>query len=179
MVGIIAGVDVGGMSIKCCLATEKGEILTKGSFVTKAGLTCADMASETAAFVKSLAAKAGVAENDIAAVGMGTPGTVDGKKGVIVFSNNIRLEKAPIVKEMKKYFTCPVFVDNDANVAALGEAVFGAAKGLSDVVLVTLGTGVGTGIVVNGKMITGKGGAGAEGGHSVIRMNGEPCSCGG
>ena len=175
---IYAGVDVGGMSIKCCFATENGEILIKDSFVTKAGITCAEMAEQTATFLKSLAAKAGIKESEIISVGMGTPGTVDGKKGMIVYSNNIKLDHAPIVKEMKKHLSCPVYVDNDANVAALGEAVFGAAKGLSDVVLVTLGTGVGTGIVVNGKMITGKGGAGAEGGHMVIRMNGEPCSCG-
>ena len=175
---IYAGVDVGGMSIKCCLATEEGKILIKDSFVTKEGITCADMAESTASFLKALAAKAGIAEKDIAAVGMGTPGTVDGKKGVIVYSNNIKLEKAPIVKEMKKYLSCPIFVDNDANAAALGEVLFGAAKGLNDVVMITLGTGVGTGIIANGKMITGKGGAGAEGGHSVIRIGGEKCSCG-
>ena len=175
---IYAGVDVGGMSIKCCLATEKGEILAKGSFKTKAGLTCAEMAEHTATFLKSLAEKNAIKESDVVAVGMGIPGTVDRKKGVIVYSNNIRLERAPIVKEMKKYLSCPVFVDNDANVAALGEAVFGAAKGLDDVVLITIGTGIGTGIIANGKMITGNGGAGAEGGHSVIRMNGERCSCG-
>ena len=175
---IYAGVDVGGMSIKCCLATSEGEMLAKGSFVTKEGITCAEMAEQTANCLKALADKAGVKQEEIVAVGMGTPGTVDGKKGMIVYSNNIKLDHAPIVKEMKKHFSCPVFVDNDANVAALGEAVFGAAKGLSDVVLVTLGTGVGTGIVVNGKMIVGKGGAGAEGGHIVIKMGGEPCSCG-
>ena len=175
---IYAGVDVGGMSIKCCLATEEGKILVKDSFVTKQAITCAEMASSTASFIKSLAKKAGVDEKEIAAVGMGTPGTVDGKKGVIVYSNNIKMENAPIVKEMGKHFSCPVFVGNDANAAALGEAVFGAAKGLSDVLLVTLGTGVGTGIIANGRMITGKGGAGAEGGHIVIKMKGEPCTCG-
>lgn len=175
---IYAGVDVGGMSIKCCLATEKGEILVKDSFVTKQGITCAEMAEQTAGCIKSLAKTAGVELKEIAAVGMGTPGTVDGKKGEIVYSNNIKLEHAPIVADMKKHLPCPVYVGNDANAAALGEAVFGAAKGLSDVVLITLGTGVGTGIVANGHMITGKGGAGAEGGHSVIRMNGVRCSCG-
>ena len=175
---IYGGVDVGGMSIKCCLATEEGEILIKDSFVTKEGITCAEMAESIASFLKSLALKVNISESEIVAVGMGTPGTVDGKKGEIVYSNNIKLEHAPIVKEMKKYLSCPVYVGNDANAAALGEAVFGAAKGLSDVVLVTLGTGVGTGIIANGKMITGMGGAGAEGGHSVIRMNGEKCSCG-
>ena len=175
---IYAGVDVGGMSIKCCLATEKGEILLKDSFATKEGITCAEMAEQTACFIKALAEKQGIKVSEIAAVGMGTPGTVDDKKGVIVYSNNIKLERAPIVKEMKKHLSCPVFVGNDANVAALGEALFGAAKGCSDVLLVTLGTGIGTGIVANGRMITGKGGAGAEGGHSVIRINGEPCTCG-
>ena len=175
---IYAGVDVGGMSIKCCLATEKGEILAKDSFKTEKDLTCAGMAEQTAACIKSLAAKAQVAESEIVAVGMGIPGTVDGKKGMIVYCNNIRMDHAPIVKEMKKHFACPVYVENDANAAAVGEAVFGAAKGLNDVLLITLGTGVGTGIIVNGKMITGKGGTGAEGGHSMIRMNGEPCTCG-
>ena len=175
---IYAGVDVGGMSIKCCLATEEGKILIKDSFATKAGITCAEMAEGTAACIKSLAAKAGVSEGDIAAVGMGTPGTVDSKKGMIVYSNNIKFDHAPIVKEMNKHFACPVYVGNDANAAALGEAAFGAAKGLSDVVLITLGTGVGTGIIANGRMIVGKGGAGAEGGHMVIKMHGEPCSCG-
>ena len=175
---IYAGVDVGGMSIKCCLATEKGEILAKDSFKTEKDLTCAGMAEQTAACIKSLAAKAQVAESEIVAVGMGIPGTVDGKKGMIVYCNNIRMDHAPIVKEMKKHFACPVYVENDANAAAVGEAVFGAAKGLNDVLLVTLGTGVGTGIIVNGRMITGKGGTGAEGGHSMIRMNGEPCTCG-
>ena len=175
---IYAGVDVGGMSIKCCLATEKGEILAKDSFKTEKDLTCAGMAEQTAACIKSLAAKVQVAESEIVAVGMGIPGTVDGKKGIIVYCNNIRMDHAPIVKEMKKYFSCPIYVENDANAAAVGEAVFGAAKGLNDVLLVTLGTGVGTGIIANGRMITGKGGTGAEGGHSMIRMNGEPCTCG-
>ncbi len=175
---IYAGVDVGGMSIKCCLATEEGKIITKGSFVTKEGITCAEMAEQTASYIKTLAKNAGIEEKEIVSVGMGTPGTVDGKKGMIVYSNNIKLDHAPIVKEMEKHLSCPVFVENDANAAALGEAVFGAAKGLKNVVLVTLGTGVGTGIVANGQMITGMGGAGAEGGHMVIKMGGEKCSCG-
>lgn len=175
---IYAGVDVGGMSIKCCLANESGEILVKDSFKTKPGITSAEMGEEIALFVKKLASEIGVQESEIAAIGMGTPGTVDGKKGVIAYSNNIKLENAPIVSDVKKHIDCPVFVENDANAAALGEAVFGAAKGLSDVLLITLGTGVGTGIVANGKMITGKGGSGAEGGHIVIKMGGEKCSCG-
>ena len=175
---IYAGVDVGGMSIKCCLATEDGKILVKDSFVTKEGITCAEMAEQTSLFLKDLAKRINLSESEIASVGMGTPGTVDGKKGVIVYSNNIKLEHAPIVKEMKKYLSCPIYVENDANVAALGEMLFGAAKGLNDVVMITLGTGVGTGFIVNGKMITGKGGSGAEGGHSVIRIGGEKCSCG-
>ena len=175
---IYAGVDVGGMSIKCCLAKESGEILVKDSFKTQKGITCAEMGEQIASFLKELASKIGVSESEIAAVGIGTPGTVDGKKGVIVYSNNIVLENAPIVAEVKKHLNVPVFVENDANAAALGEAEFGAAKGLSDVVLITLGTGVGAGIIANGQMITGKGGAGAEGGHMVIKMGGENCTCG-
>ncbi|MBP5404881.1 MAG: ROK family protein [Clostridia bacterium] len=175
---IYAGVDVGGMSIKCCLATEQGEILVKDSFKTKDGITSAEMGESIARFLKELASRIGVAEKEIRAVGIGTPGTVDGKKGVIVYSNNIKLEHAPIVQDVRKHLDCPVFVENDANAAALGEALFGAAKGLSNVLLVTLGTGVGTGIVANGEMITGVGGAGAEGGHIMLKMGGERCTCG-
>jgi len=175
---IYAGVDVGGMSIKCCLADEKGTILVKDSFQTKKGITSAEMGESIAFFLKGLASRIGITEKDILSVGIGTPGTVDGKKGIIVYSNNIKLERAPIVADVKKYLDCPVFVENDANAAALGEVIFGAAKGKENVLLVTLGTGVGTGIVANGVMITGKGGAGAEGGHIVLKMGGERCTCG-
>jgi len=175
---IYAGVDVGGMSIKCCLATKDGEILVKDSFKTKEGITSVEMAEEISTFLKKLATRIGVPFTDVASIGIGTPGTVDGKKGVIVYSNNIKLERAPIVADMKKFVSCPVFVENDANAAALGEVLFGAAKGAENVLLITLGTGVGTGIVANGKMITGKGGAGAEGGHMMLKLGGELCSCG-
>ncbi|MBQ9370283.1 MAG: ROK family protein [Clostridia bacterium] len=175
---IYAGVDVGGMSIKCCLATKEGEILVKDSFKTKEGITCVEMAEQISSFLKELAARIGVSFDEVASIGIGTPGTVDGKKGVIVYSNNIKLERAPIVADMKKFVSCPVFVENDANAAALGEVLFGAAKGAENALLITLGTGVGTGIIANGKMITGKGGAGAEGGHMRLKLGGEPCSCG-
>jgi len=175
---IYAGVDVGGMSIKCCLATKEGEILIKDSFKTKDNITCDEMAEGIASCLKSLAARINVPFEDVASVGIGTPGTVDGKKGVIVYSNNIKLERAPIVADMKKYISCPVFVENDANAAALGEMLFGAAKGTKDVLLITLGTGVGTGVVIDGKLLTGKNGAGAEGGHIMLKLGGEPCSCG-
>ena len=175
---IYAGVDVGGMSIKCCLATEEGKILVKDSFKTKANLTCEEMAEGISSCLKTLAERIGVSFADVKSIGIGAPGTVDDKKGVIVYSNNIKLERAPLVADMKKYVSCPVFVGNDANAAALGEMYFGAAKGAKDVLLVTLGTGVGTGIIANGVLLTGKSGAGAEGGHIMLKLGGEPCSCG-
>ena len=99
-------------------------------------------------------------------------------RGVIRYSNNIALENVPVVDELKKYFDVPIKINNDANCAALGEQVFGAGKGYNDVVFVTLGTGVGGGFIINGKLFEGRECAGAEPGHMVIVTDGEKCNCG-
>jgi glucokinase len=115
---------------------------------------------------------------DIHSVGVGCPGTCNGDTGIVEYSNNLKFDKLPLTEMMTKGLGKPVFVDNDANVAALGEAVAGAAKGVQTCVCITLGTGVGGGIIIDGKIYSGSNFAGAELGHTVIVVDGEPCNCG-
>ncbi|MBR2349595.1 MAG: ROK family protein [Clostridia bacterium] len=172
------GIDIGGMSIKGGLVDENGTVYVKKTVVTQADAHYSVIVKDIADLCYSIIAEKGLTINDVQAVGMGIPGTINSQKGVITYSNNINFEKVPIVKEFRKHFDVPTFIGNDANVAALGEARFGAGKNCNDVIVITLGTGIGTGIIVDGKLLEGKVGAGAEGGHIGIRIGGEPCSCG-
>lgn len=172
------GIDIGGMSIKAGLTDEKGNILVKDSIVTKPDNPYTETVKEIAMLCEKLLAAGGIDKSHLKAVGMGIPGTINSKKGVITYSNNIKFENVPIVKEFRKYLDVPTFIGNDANCAALGEVVFGTGKGYKDAVFITLGTGVGSGIILDGKIFEGKDGAGAEGGHIGIREGGLRCTCG-
>ena len=172
------GIDVGGMSIKAGIVDETGKLYIKDSVPTLPERHYSEIVADMAALCKKIAADLGIAIGEIVGVGMGIPGTINSKAGVITYSNNINFEKVPVVKEFQKYINRPVYINNDANAAALGEAKFGSGKGSRDVVFVTLGTGVGTGIITEGILLEGKMGAGAEGGHIALKMGGELCSCG-
>ena len=172
------GIDVGGMSIKAGIVDETGKLYIKDSVPTLPERHYSEIVADMAALCKKIAADLGIAIGEIVGVGMGIPGTINSKAGVITYSNNINFEKLPVVKEFQKHRNCPVYINNDANAAALGEAKFGSGKGSRDVVFVTLGTGVGTGIITEGILLEGKMGAGAEGGHIALKMGGELCSCG-
>lgn len=110
--------------------------------------------------------------------GVGAPGTIDTKKGMVRYSNNICWENVPLVEELSKYLPIPIYVGNNADCAALGEVAGGAAKDYQDVVMITLGTGVGSGVILDGKIYEGKLAGGSELGHSVIVEDGELCTCG-
>ncbi len=172
------GIDIGGMSIKGGIIDENGKIYVKDTVVTNVEAHYSEIVKDIVRLCNGIVAKAGITMDDVQAVGMGIPGTINSKKGVIVYSNNINFENVPIVEEFRKHIDKPTFIGNDANVAALGEQRFGGGKGFSDVIVVTLGTGIGTGIVVDGKLLEGKNGAGAEGGHICIKAGGDVCSCG-
>ena len=116
--------------------------------------------------------------SDLVGIGMGVPGMIDGANGMVVYSNNLGWEHFSIGSAVQSLTGLPVKIANDANVAALGEAKFGCGKELSTTCMLTLGTGVGGGIVIDGKLFEGNRSAGAELGHSVIVADGEPCTCG-
>lgn len=170
-----AGIDLGGTFIKCGIVSESGEIITKDQIPTGKDRPYEEIAADMAKFVKELESKCNVR---IEAVGIGSPGTIDSEHGTIVYSNNIKWEKVPLAPTLQKMLSLPVVITNDANAAALGEAFCGAGKKYKDSVFITLGTGVGGGVIIDGKLFEGGRSAGTELGHTTIRMNGEKCSCG-
>ena len=170
-----AGIDLGGTFVKCGIVSEEGELLINDKMPTQRGRSFAEIAGDMARLAGALAEKAGVS---LSGAGVGSPGVVDSKNGAIVYSCNLNWRNAALAEEMESVLGVPVCVTNDANAAALGEQFIGAGKGFRNVVFVTLGTGVGGGIVIDGKLFEGFRSAGAEIGHTVIRMNGERCGCG-
>lgn len=172
------GVDLGGTNIAVGLVSESGELLYQDSCPTGAGRPYYEIIADMGAMVNKVIRDSGHTLEEIKAVGIGSPGAVDCKNGEIVFANNLSWFHVPLCAELKKHVNLPVFADNDANVAALAETVAGCAKGRSDVILITLGTGVGGGIVLGGKILGGVHHIGAEIGHMIVEVQGEQCSCG-
>lgn len=172
------GIDIGGMSTKGALFTKDGDILERGVFETDQNADYRIFVKQIVSLCKEMLAKQKLDISALRGVGMAIPGSIDSEKGVITYSNNIKFANVPIVEEFNKYIDVPVRIGNDANLAVLGEMYFGSAKSYKDIVFVTLGTGIGTGIVSNGKLILGAAGAGAEGGHTLLRINGNKCTCG-
>lgn len=170
-----AGIDLGGTFIKCGILSDGGELIIKDKIPTDVDRPYGEIIEDMAKLVSGLAARAGVT---LEAVGIGSPGTVDSKSGVIVYSNNFGWKNVPLGNKIGNILKLPVFITNDANAAALGESYMGAGKDFDSIVLVTLGTGVGGGIVIDGKLYEGGHSAGAELGHTVIRARGEKCTCG-
>ena len=177
----LIGIDVGGMSIKGGLVDISGNILYKTSIPTTEKYTAEYSISEDIKKVIDLVLEGAKADiKQVKGIGIGQPGSIDSKRGIIRYSNNISLERVPVADELHKYFDVPIYLNNDANCAALGEYVFGAGKGYKDIVFVTLGTGVGTGFIIDGKLFEGRECAGAEGGHMVINTSADAprCNCG-
>lgn len=172
------GIDLGGTFIKGGIVDNDGNVIVSDKAPTQSDLGQEKVAQNISALALSLIKKANLTVNDVVGIGMGAPGMIDSKTGVVIFSNNLNWRYFDVASSVSKLVGLPVKIANDANVAALGEVKFGVAKNLSDAIMITLGTGVGGGIVVDGKLVEGNQSAGAELGHSVIVLDGEPCSCG-
>lgn len=172
-----AGIDLGGTNIAAGIVDEKGVIIESKSIPTGSGRDFREIVRDMAELIKELADSAGIPLCDIAAAGIGCPGSIDSTCGVCEYSNNLNMCHADLAGEFKKHIDIPVYVENDANVAALGEYEINA-KGSKSFVFVTLGTGVGGGVIINGEIFRGFNGVGAELGHTVINVDGEQCTCG-
>lgn len=172
------GIDLGGTNIVAAVVNDEYEMVGKAKTPTATPRSADEIFDDIAKVCKEAMAQAGVTIKDIFSVGIGTPGTVN-KEGVIEFANNLGFVNVP-AKEMliERLGIENVYVDNDANCAALGEAQAGSGHGAKDFIAVTLGTGVGSGVIINGKIVAGVNNAGGECGHSVIVVDGEPCTCG-
>ena len=172
------GIDLGGTFIKGGIVNDKGEIVLKDKVPTESEKGSDGVAANISALVDSLLKKANMSASDVVGIGMGVPGMIDGNAGEVVYSNNLGWEHFFISDKVEKLTGLKVKIANDANVAALGETLFGCGKNYSTTVMLTLGTGVGGGIVIGGKLFEGNKSAGAELGHSVILAGGEQCTCG-
>ena len=167
------GIDLGGTNLKGAVITEEGEIIREASRPTHAERGADSVADAIGELICTLAAG-----EQIGGVGIGCPGTVDNVSGEVVYANNLNWVHYPLREKLRERTGFAVELVNDANAAALGEALVGAAKGAQSAVILTLGTGVGGGVVIDGKLLTGYTGAASELGHMVIAENGEQCSCG-
>ena len=172
------GIDIGGMTVKGIIMERDGSPLAQGSIATGSKDGGNAMCINIAALISKMADESKINLSEAVGVGVGCPGLIDSKNGTIVFAGNLGLENFPLGKAISNKVGLPVKVTNEANAAALGEAKFGAGKEYSDSILVTLGTGVGGGIIIDGKLFEGGKSAGTEIGHTVIETNGYPCTCG-
>ena len=173
------GVDLGGTNIAVGVVNEEGAIVAKKSIKTGASRPFAEIMKDMADCILSLLAEQNISLDSVSCIGIGTPGSVNNETGMLVYANNFKDgENVPMRDLLQKYINKPVYLGNDANVAALGEVISGAAKGVNNAIMITLGTGVGGGIVINGEIYEGQYAAGAELGHILLVKDGAQCSCG-
>ena len=173
------GVDLGGTNIAAGIVDKDYNIIAKGSVPTKASRPAKEIIADMAELCKKLCADAKIKISEIESIGVASPGIVDNDSGKVLYANNIGFKDFPLASILRELTGVQnIKMANDANAAALGEAVAGAAKGTKHSVMITLGTGVGGGVIIDGKVFSGSNGAGPELGHIVIEHNGVPCSCG-
>lgn len=172
------GIDLGGTNIVAGVVDEKYNIVAKASTKTNCPRPEKEIADDMAKMAIQAVENAGLTMDQIEWIGVGTPGIANSETGIIEYSNNLGFKNTPMVEYIRQTIDKPVFIENDANAAAYGEYVAGAAKGAKNAVCITLGTGVGGGIIIDGKIYSGSNFAGAEIGHTVIEVDGAQCSCG-
>ena len=169
------GIDIGGMTVKGILTDKDGKVYEDGSVPTDSDRGAEAMCANIVNLIERLVENR---RREIVGVGVGCPGIIDSGNGVVVFAGNLNLRDYPLAKNIAEKTGFKVRLTNDANAAALGEAKFGAGNKYKNSILVTLGTGVGGGIVIDGKLFEGGKSAGTEIGHTVIVENGLKCTCG-
>ena len=172
------GIDLGGTNIKAGIVDGEGKLLNKVSIKTRAERAMEEIIHDMGQLAVDAIKDAGLEIKDIEAIGIGSPGTPDNDEGLLVYSSNLPFNKAPMRKLIREVVDLPVYIDNDANCAAMAEAVAGAGKGAKDSVTITLGTGVGAGVIINGRIFSGFNQAGSEFGHTVLVSGGVQCGCG-
>ena len=175
---IRVGIDIGGTGIKVGLVDEKFNLVGEGTIPTRTDIPFEEQVEAIARCVTETAAAAGYRrKEDIISVGVGIPGIANAD-GEVIKCTNLVWFHMPFREVFRKYLDVPVFIDNDANVAALAESVAGVSAGTSSSVFITIGTGIGGGIIINGKIWSGFHGIGGELGHVILDLNGVPCTCG-
>lgn len=174
----VIGIDLGGMSAKGGLFSVSGELLCEEKIKTNAADGFEGTVKLLAELSKKLTEQANVEFSAVQAIGVGAPGVVDSRRGVVLRWSNFNWQNAPLAERLQQLTGKKTYIANDANIAALGESKFGATSQYQSSILLTIGTGVGGGMVFDGELIEGYQSAGAEFGHITIREGGLPCACG-
>ena len=172
------GIDLGGTNIAVGIVDEDNKIIARATSKTKldSAEQVADAMAETA---RAALAAASITLDDVPWIGVGSPGTINKSTGIIEFANNLPFKNTPMVQMLSQRLDGKkVLMENDANAAAFGEYMAGALKGADNAIAITLGTGVGGGVIIDHKIYSGSNYAGAELGHTVIVVDGRPCTCG-
>lgn len=172
------GIDFGGMSAKAGLFDKNSKMLAKDTVKTSKDDNYVTTVAKMAQLVKKLCEENDVPIKSVRRIGLASPGVIDSKEGIVVRWGNYNWSDKPLARDMSEAAGAEVRVVNDANAAAYGEAIYGAAKAYKNSIFITLGTGIGSGIIIDGKLFEGVRGAGAEAGHMVIQVGGVPCGCG-
>lgn len=172
------GIDLGGTNIATGVVDENYKIIGSGKVKTNAPRPAEEIVDDMVKSALMAVKDANLTINDIDSIGVGTPGSVVQTTGVVTYSNNLGFYNLPLAEMLEKKLGKKVYIENDANAATYGEYIAGAGKGAENFVAITLGTGVGGGIIIGGKIYSGSNFAGGELGHTVIQMNGEACTCG-
>ena len=175
---IRVGVNIGSSEIQMGIINDQNKLLDVRKYPTNPKRHAEQIIDETAENILKILAENKIPLEQCVGVGVGVPGTIDRQEGKVIYSNNLRWEDVSLTKQLGEVIPCPVRIANDADCAALGEAIEGAGKNFSDVVMFTLGNGVGGGIILRGEVFEGGIMGGSEVGHQVIRVHGRLCSCG-
>lgn len=174
----LLGIDLGGTFIKGGILNSDGTVVTIKQIPSERELGKEKVSNNIVKLVNELISSTKISLNDCKGLGIGIPGMVDAKTGEVIFANNLNWKNFNIVKYLKEKLDIEIKIGNDANLACLGEYKFGGGKSFENLIFITLGTGVGGGVIIDGKLLEGNMGAGAELGHSVIVCDGRKCTCG-
>lgn len=172
------GIDLGGTNIKAGVVDDQNRIVASATCKTALPRPAEAIVQDMARMAREAVESANLTMDEMAYIGVGSPGTCNGDTGIVEYSNNLGFENVPLCDLLHEMTGKKIYIENDANAAALGEVVAGAAKGAHSCICITLGTGVGGGIIIDGKIYGGFNFAGAELGHTVITLDGDQCTCG-
>ncbi len=172
------GIDLGGTNIVAGIVDENLKVIAKAKVKTNASRPAEEIVDDMAKVCFEACKTAGISIDDIYACGVGSPGAINPVDGIVVTANNLGFKNLPLAQMLKDRTGVDFYIENDANAAAYGEFLAGSGRGVKNCIAVTLGTGVGGGIIIDGKLFSGSNYAGGELGHTVINVDGEACTCG-
>jgi glucokinase len=173
------GVDIGGTNVRAAVVTSQGEVIARATAREHAEKSPEVVIDTVISACRRVLAEGGVHPKEVEAVALGFGGTVNGPEGIVLVSSNLPAwDHYPLRDHVAARLGIPTLLDNDTNLGALGEHRFGAGRGVDDMVYVTISTGLGLGIIINGKLYVGRSGTAGEIGHAVIDLDGPLCTCG-